>query len=146
MAADSPWQDSTEDSSLPSIIGRVMDDSDLFDDYWPTKADALVAVSTIAERAREIYGNELHGVWLYGSRARGDNRPDSDLDVLVVKRFKEFDPRNRLRRDLYNALIPDHFDHPASIQLYIHLAYAEQFEEWDTMFYRSVRADAIPAP
>ena len=25
-----------------------------------------------------------HAVWLFGSRARGDNRPDSDWDLLVA--------------------------------------------------------------
>ncbi len=32
----------------------------------------------------KIYGNQLKGVYLYGSRARGDARPDSDVDVAVV--------------------------------------------------------------
>jgi predicted nucleotidyltransferase len=32
----------------------------------------------------EIYGDRLKGVYLYGSRARGDARPDSDVDVAVV--------------------------------------------------------------
>lgn len=33
------------------------------------------------------YGDELDGVWLYGSRARGERTHDeSDIDVLVVTR------------------------------------------------------------
>jgi predicted nucleotidyltransferase len=33
------------------------------------------------------YGEELHGVWLYGSRARGERaHQESDIDVLVVTR------------------------------------------------------------
>ncbi len=31
----------------------------------------------------KIYGNRLERVELYGSRARGDARPDSDYDVAV---------------------------------------------------------------
>jgi uncharacterized protein len=31
-----------------------------------------------------LYGDRLEGVFLFGSRARGDARPDSDLDLLVV--------------------------------------------------------------
>jgi predicted nucleotidyltransferase len=31
----------------------------------------------------EIYGDRLERVVLYGSRARGDHRPDSDYDVAV---------------------------------------------------------------
>ncbi len=31
-----------------------------------------------------IYGERLRGVYLFGSYARGENRADSDVDVLVV--------------------------------------------------------------
>jgi predicted nucleotidyltransferase len=31
----------------------------------------------------DIYGNEIARVILFGSRARGDSRPDSDYDVAV---------------------------------------------------------------
>jgi uncharacterized protein len=30
--------------------------------------------------------NDVAGVWLFGSKARGDFRPDSDIDLLVVVR------------------------------------------------------------
>ncbi|MDO8485901.1 MAG: nucleotidyltransferase domain-containing protein [Candidatus Limnocylindrales bacterium] len=32
----------------------------------------------------EIYGKRLRGVFLYGSRARGEQGPDSDVDILIV--------------------------------------------------------------
>jgi predicted nucleotidyltransferase len=42
----------------------------------------------IARRMRkglsEIYRKRLRGVFLYGSRARGEQGPDSDVDVLIV--------------------------------------------------------------
>jgi predicted nucleotidyltransferase len=31
----------------------------------------------------EIYGDRVERVVLYGSRARGDNKPDSDYDIAV---------------------------------------------------------------
>lgn len=34
----------------------------------------------------EVYGNRLDRVVLFGSRARGDARPDSDYDVAVFLR------------------------------------------------------------
>ena len=34
----------------------------------------------------EIYGDRLERVVLYGSRARGENRPDSDYDVAIFLR------------------------------------------------------------
>src|SRR5271154_3241264 len=44
----------------------------------------------------EMYGNRLDRVVLFGSRARGDARPDSDYDVAVFlrdldNRFEELD-------------------------------------------------------
>ena len=35
-------------------------------------------------RMEEIYGTRLAGLVLFGSQARGDGEPDSDIDVLVV--------------------------------------------------------------
>jgi uncharacterized protein len=31
-----------------------------------------------------IYGRRLAGVYLFGSYARGDHNPESDLDILIV--------------------------------------------------------------
>jgi uncharacterized protein len=42
----------------------------------------LSPLRTLLARIKEAY-NPLQ-VWLFGSRARGDNRPDSDWDLFVV--------------------------------------------------------------
>jgi len=42
------------------------------------------ALGLFAERAREILGPKLLELRLFGSEARGEAGPDSDLDVLVV--------------------------------------------------------------
>lgn len=36
------------------------------------------------DKIKKIYGTHLRYVILYGSRARGDFRPDSDYDVMVL--------------------------------------------------------------
>lgn len=46
------------------------------------------AVRAIVDEARTLlerqYGKRLAGVVLFGSQARGDSEPDSDVDLLVV--------------------------------------------------------------
>ncbi len=36
------------------------------------------------ERLENVYGDRFHGLLLYGSEARGEAEPDSDIDLLVL--------------------------------------------------------------
>ena len=38
----------------------------------------------IKERLKELYGARFRGLVLYGSVARGDDSPDSDIDMLCL--------------------------------------------------------------
>jgi uncharacterized protein len=46
--------------------------------------DRQTLLSEIRKRLLEAHGRRLLGVVLYGSEARGEARPDSDIDVLVL--------------------------------------------------------------
>jgi uncharacterized protein len=48
----------------------------------PTEVGAILA--QLRSRLEEVYGPRLRGLYLYGSYARGDAAPGSDLDVLLV--------------------------------------------------------------
>jgi predicted nucleotidyltransferase len=51
-----------------------------------------LVLDRLVEALRQEYGDELWGVWLYGSRARGERVHDeSDVDVLVVTRERRSD-------------------------------------------------------
>jgi predicted nucleotidyltransferase len=46
---------------------------------FATEREALAAVV-----GRMVHELDPHSIWLFGSRARGEQRPDSDFDLLVV--------------------------------------------------------------
>lgn len=51
----------------------------------PPDAEAVSkAVGSYAAALRERCGDRLRGVYLFGSRARGDFKPFSDIDLAVV--------------------------------------------------------------
>ena len=51
----------------------------------PPSEDAIAAAVQVAvDGYRRVFGGRLAQVWLFGSRARGDHVPHSDVDLLVV--------------------------------------------------------------
>lgn len=87
-----------------------------------------------------IYGPRLKGVYLYGSYARGDQREDSDVDVLVVldqvgRYSEEIGRTSYLTADLsleHDVLLSRAF------------VSETDWRERDSMFLLNVREDAIP--
>jgi len=41
-------------------------------------------IERFLSRLNDVLGGDLHGLWLYGSRARGTAHPESDVDLLVI--------------------------------------------------------------
>lgn len=42
------------------------------------------AVNELVKGLKKLYGDNLTRVILYGSKARGESQPDSDIDILAV--------------------------------------------------------------
>jgi uncharacterized protein len=51
-----------------------------------TEEEVRAALAALKERLTILLGSSLRGLLLYGSRARGDEAPDSDVDVAIVVR------------------------------------------------------------
>lgn len=50
----------------------------------PIPKGVQLALKDLQKYLAKVYGERLRGVYLYGSYARGDFHPDSDVDVLIV--------------------------------------------------------------
>jgi len=95
----------------------------------------------IKARLQSAHGDRLRGVVLYGSQARGDAQPDSDVDILVL-----LDGDTDYGRDLLTnleALYPLALEigrrisaKPASI---------DEYEKAECPLYRRVREEGIAA-
>ncbi|MXZ07115.1 MAG: nucleotidyltransferase domain-containing protein [Acidimicrobiia bacterium] len=132
---------------MNGYLERMTETEWAFDDPWPTLDDALEAAEVVADRARKLFGDELVEVLLYGSRARGDHCPESDLDILLVTKSEGEERPNRLQEQLDNSIF-----YEMTVQCFIwslvsiRTASVNQVRNWDTTFYRNVRAEAIGVP
>lgn len=88
-----------------------------------------------------LYGEELKGVYLFGSYARGEQDAESDFDVLIV--LDDF--------ELYSAEIKRTSELISELSLKHNMSISRKFikdSHWqigDTALLRNVRAEAIAA-
>jgi predicted nucleotidyltransferase len=105
-----------------------------------TRDQALEIAAKVRAGLEKIYGDRLRGVYLYGSAARNQLTPDSDIDVAVILDMVDdiFDEHTRisdLRSDLsleYDTLIS------------FLLISETDFETGRFAVYRAVREEGIP--
>jgi predicted nucleotidyltransferase len=54
--------------------------------------DMRILLARIKTSLQRIYGDRLRGVVLYGSEARGESTPDSDIEALITVRATSAPP------------------------------------------------------
>jgi len=95
----------------------------------------------IKTRLQSAHGDRLRGVVLYGSEARGESRPDSDIDVLVL-----LGGQVEYGRDLQTNLDALH---PLALQIGRRIsakpAPLDAYEKAECPLYRRVRQEGIAA-
>ena len=127
--------------SLPAVTEKPLEEGI---DPWPSAEQALSAALVVAGIAKDVYGDRLVEVWMYGSRARGDWHAESDLDLLMVL-VEEDGPRHRRWRalpELREKLI-ERYEYLAQSMISLSAVLPEQLRSWDTTFFRSVRRHAV---
>lgn len=110
---------------------------DALPDHLPPSVRAALAEART--RLADLYGGRLARVVLYGSYARGDARPDSDVDLLVVLEG-EVEPYTEIKRTgalALDLLLTHGVD--VSMQPYSTVAAADQRRP----FIRNVAADGL---
>ncbi|HEX8663756.1 MAG TPA: nucleotidyltransferase domain-containing protein [Beijerinckiaceae bacterium] len=79
----------------------------------PTEEEVQRALARFVADVRRHYGKRLKGLYLFGSRARGDHHPHSDVDVAVILEdgdWRSWDESGTLSDLSYDLLIQDGVD------------------------------------
>jgi predicted nucleotidyltransferase len=110
-------------------------------EWKQNRVDIRFLLNELKSGLQSVYGKQLKGVYLFGSYARGEEDPESDLDILVV--LQAFD-RYALEVDRTGALAAD-----LSLKYGVSVSLVFMREpEWlrgDTPFLSNVRDEAVPA-
>ena len=100
------------------------------------------AVEEIKNRLVKKLGDRLLLLTLYGSKARGDSHPDSDIDLLIVVDHDGWGLSEKIFDEIYEVM--DEYDFKLFISM--NIFEREEFETYrrhNFSFYRNVKRDGI---
>lgn len=103
----------------------------------PSEETVEAAIDEAVVGYRRVFGERLAQVWLFGSRAVGNHRPDSDVDLLAV--LREEGPIGRELDLLYSVAEPIRL----AYRVYIdgHPTTLREFQTSDDDFHFFVRSE-----
>jgi len=99
-------------------------------------------LAELKERLSESYGERLHAVVLFSSEARGDARPDSDIDVMAVLKTLAGDYGDELERGLAAV-------YPVALRISRRVSMKplarDEYEQGESPLLREVRRSGVAA-
>lgn len=100
------------------------------------------AAYAFAEKMREIFGDKLSKVIVYGSYARGDYRDNSDLDIMVLVDMSDEEIEQR-EYAVYDYAFDIEMD--IGIDISAIIKNESHFEYWEEVlpFYRNIKREGV---
>jgi predicted nucleotidyltransferase len=103
-------------------------------------AEEKSALKSFKARLEETLGNRLVELKLFGSKARGDDRPDSDVDLLVIVTEDDWHICDVVYSVTTDILLQTDISISPKV---ISENQLEQLKKEDTFFSRNISRDAI---
>ena len=102
----------------------------------------LLAIRDLKRLLGDAFGERLREVRLFGSMARGEATPDSDVDVLIVlDQIQCHAERIRASDAAFDAGFPHHL---ALSPLVLGADELERLRRWETALAKAIDRDGIP--
>ncbi len=104
--------------------------------------DAQLArlLGTLTEELQRLLGSDLQLLMLYGSHARGEARPDSDVDLFVVLRRASEATYEKVRQAAYQVMWEADFAYVFSLYL-TDARHYQTLEQHESSFLRNVQRE-----
>lgn len=91
-------------------------------------------------RVRQRFGRQLLSAILFGSRARGDAQPDSDMDILLVMTSAGA----RVRREIRDLAVEVWLEHGIYISTRVwSRAHQHEIRQKPTLFYHNIVREGV---
>lgn len=99
------------------------------------------AISTFSRRLKKSLGNQLLSIKLFGSKVRGDNHKDSDIDIYVIVKEKTIKVHEKIAE--IDADIYDEYE--VFLSPVVYSEYEERKNlEMHSFFFEAVQQEGIP--
>lgn len=97
-------------------------------------------IAKACQELKILYADRLDRIILYGSQARGDAKPGSDIDLLILLK-EPFDYSQESER--ISILIAD-ICLQYTIVISCMFATVQKYQEYESSFFRNVRREGVP--